>query len=55
MGEGISPPKKERRRDMTTENAEQARNREKARKILQNFDFSKLFNPICQQTRTAKS
>jgi hypothetical protein len=53
MGEGISPPKKERRRDMTNEDAEHARNREKARKILQNFDFSKLFNPLGK--RTAKS
>ena len=45
--------KEVRRRDRTEEDPEQARNREKARKILQNFDFSKLFNPVAP--RVAKS
>ena len=47
------PSKEKRRRDRTEEDPEQARNREKARKILQNFDFSKLFNPVAP--RVAKS
>ena len=55
IGDGISPKKANRRRDRTEGAPEDARNREKARKILQNFDFSKLFNPVSKPPRNAKS
>ena len=49
MGEGISPDKKRRRnRQMDVvddEDFETQQNKEKTRKILQNFDFNKLFYP----------
>ena len=45
--------KQSRRASKADEDPEQAREREKARKILQNFDFSKLFNPVAP--RVAKS
>jgi len=42
-----------RKQDKPKEQQEQTREREKARKILQNFDFNKLFNPVA--SRVAKS
>ena len=49
MGEGISPDKKRRRGRKANadedEDFETQQNKEKTRKILQNFDFNKLFYP----------
>ena len=60
MGEGISPDKKKRtskQKQQPFEDEETQHNKEKTRKILQNFDFNKLFYPTHGQPkqRNAKS
>ena len=49
IGEGISPDKKRRhqssKRPGRDDDFESQQNKEKTRKILQNFDFNKLFYP----------
>ena len=47
-------PSKERRGRRRDQDPETQKNREKAKKILQNFDFNKLFYPSEKQ-RNAKS
>lgn len=57
IGEGISPNKKRPQPKKPTLDYESQQNKEKTRRILQNFDFNKLFYPSTgvHQQRNAQS